>query len=143
MLRDDRDIALNEVLIACRKAAVHYHQATELADDPQMIEMFRRMSERRQSDVHRTERLVRKMGFLPDGPHKDKQDLTRLITLSRFAVARQAERTLVEKAVNLEIDVEKTATVASQLNWDAEAANFLREIGRISCLHREEMNVSG
>lgn len=47
---------------------------------------------------------------------------------------------LLEKAVNLEVDVQDNVNAALLMKWNADAADSLIEIGRVNRNHRGEIN---
>jgi hypothetical protein len=67
------------------------------------MDMFRRMANRRSNDAHRVETLMRRLGYLPGEPDSDRLDFSRLVTLTRSTLSSDPRRTLIEKAVELEI----------------------------------------
>lgn len=140
MLRDDKDFLLNEVLIGCIKAADHYAQAAELADEPKLIDMFQRLTKVRRRDARRIEKQVRELGYLPDAPQGDKQDFSRLITRARSAVSGGSARLLIQKAVDFEKELGDKVDGARRKEWKPNVADLLREIGEASRINRKEMN---
>jgi hypothetical protein len=137
MLREDGDVALNEVLVACRQVADHCRQAAELVDRAGLQEIFRRLAHGRHSDADRVEDLVRRYGWLPEEPRRDKQDIARLITRTRAAVANDEEDPLMEKARDLEAALEDKVIGALRLEWQPETVALLRELAAGSRRHRE------
>jgi uncharacterized protein (TIGR02284 family) len=139
MLKGDREVPLNELLVACRKAADHYDHAAELVDEQPLIEMFRRMSDRRNADASRVESLMRKCGYFPGELDSDALDLSKLVTATRSAVSSNTGRPLIEKAVNLELKLEETLNSSLQNKWTANVPALLRELRTTSQRHRDEM----
>lgn len=139
MLRDDKDVALNDVLVACRKAAGHYGQAAGLADGPERVAAFQRLALRRQADADRLETLVRRCGYLPEEPHKDKQDISHLITLTRSAAAPESGCPLAARGVDLEQDLEAKIVAAKKMDWPPQACDLLQAILETCRPHREEL----
>ena len=140
MLRGEKEVALNEVLVTCQKAADHCAQAAELAEDPAMVERFRHMSNRRRTDAREIERLVRELGYRPGEPHGDKQDLSKMATLVRQAVTADEGRGLIAKTVGLETDLQAAVDGALELKWDPAVSDRLRRLGHSSRDHRRELD---
>ncbi len=139
MLRDDREIALNDILVACRRSAGHLLQAVKLSDTTKLTELFDRMAVRRRMDASKLKVLVRDLGYLPDEPDSDRQDFSHLLTLTRTAVAGDSRRTLLEKAIELEVALDQKIDGALVFDWDGNTPLLLRDIratGRRFC---EEM----
>ena len=139
MLKDESEIALNEVLIACRKVADFSNQAEELTKDPELADFFRRLSRRRRTDADRIVEIERGLGYMPDEPNRDKQDFSRLFTLARTAMADEPARILVEKAVNLETELEEEVNEALLNQWSDTVEAFLWDIQRSSRKYRYEI----
>lgn len=113
MLKEEKEVALNEVLITCRKVGVHYRQADGLVEDGSLMDMFRQMANRRSNDVSRIEAAMRRLGYLPGEPDKDRLAFSRLITLTRstVAVANDRQRMLIEKSIELESELDETISI--------------------------------
>jgi hypothetical protein len=139
MLRDNKEVVLNEVLVICRKAADHSSQALELTDDPRLAESFGRMRRRRRDDVRRVEGLVRELGYRPGEPHGDKKDLSMLATLVRQAIPGDGGQALIEKALGFEAELQDALDKALRLEWEPRVAERLRELGRSSRAHCDEL----
>ena len=139
ILRDEKDIALNDVLVACRKAADHYGQAAGLADRPERVAAFERLAGQRVAASDRLEALVRRYGYLPEEPPKDKQDISQLITRTRSAVASESGCPLAARALDLEEDLEEKIVDALELDWPPKTFDLLRSLQATCGRHREEL----
>jgi len=139
MLRDEKDVALNALLVACRKAAEHYRQAAEMAEKPQWAEMFAHRARLRHTDAGRIEMLLRRFGYLPGEPDRDRQDVSQLITLTRAAVTDDNAAPLRKKACQLEDDIEDRASEALAQTWPPEALDLLKELVQSSRDHRDAL----
>ena len=143
MLKDDREVALNDVLVMCRKSADHYLQAAELSDDHRLGDMFDRMATRRIIDADRMETIVRNFGYLPGDPDSDRQDFLKLITLARSTVSSDSGRILIEKAIDMEIELEEKINCALLLEPSEHFFLPLQELRESSRHHRDEMVEQG
>lgn len=139
MLRHDREIALNDILVACRRSAGHLLQAGELSDNKKLTELFDRMARRRRKDADKLENLVRDLGYLPDEPDSDRQDFSHLVTLTRSAVASDRGRMLLEKTVELEVELDQKIDGALVFDWGGNTPSLLRDIRASSRRCCEEM----
>lgn len=139
MLRDDREIALNDILVACRRSAGHLLQARDLSDNKKLTALFDRMADRRRLDADKLKTLVRAFGYLPDEPDSDLQDFSHLFTLTRSAVASDGGRMLLEKAIELEVELDKKIDGALGFDWDGDAPSLLRDIRASNRRYRKEM----
>ncbi|MFZ0611141.1 MAG: hypothetical protein WAM73_02785 [Desulfobacterales bacterium] len=139
MLRDEREIALNDILIACRRSADHFLQARELGVNKKLTELFDSMANRRNLDAGKLSGIVRGFGYLPDEPDSDRQDFSHLITLTRSAVTSDRGRMLLEKAVELEVELDQKIDGALVFDWGGNTPSLLRDIRASSRRCCEEM----
>ncbi len=139
MLRDDKDMALNAVLVACRKAADHYRQAVDLADEPEWAGRFERLARRRHADADRIEALLRRIGYLPDEPDRDRQEISQLASLTRATVTENSHVPLSEKACALESDIEERIRDARTLTWPPDVLELLTALAKTSSDARKAM----
>lgn len=143
MLRNDKDVALNAVLAALRKAADHYSQAVELAHRSDWGGTFERLARLRHADAERMEGLVERFGYLPGEPDQDRQDMAKLVTLVRATVTVDNPTPLREKACALENAIQGRLREALALEWPPEALDLLGDLVQRSKEIREEMTTDG
>ena len=110
MLRDDRQVALNQVIEALLNAAnVHWEGADLLDADPDLAAVLRALAERRQNLARALGDHVRRLGALPSEPDADLQAAKSVLGWLQAALAedrrdevlqhcRQAEEDLAAKA---------------------------------------------
>jgi len=72
-LLSDSEVALNELLIACRESVDHYQDATELVEHSDIAESFRQIANQRKLFLNRLESAIRELGDLPSVPDPDKE----------------------------------------------------------------------
>jgi hypothetical protein len=97
------------------------------------------MANRRSNDVSRVETLIRRLGYLPDEPNRDRLNFSRLITLIRSTMSDDRRQVLIEKTIALEIELEETIIKAMQYGWMTEMSDLLRDLITASRHHRDEM----
>lgn len=72
-LLSDTEVALNELLVACRESIDHYQDATELIERPDLRQTFLNIIKNRKLFLARLESAIREFGDLPAVPDPDKE----------------------------------------------------------------------
>ncbi len=72
-LLSDTEVALNELLVACRESIDHYQDATELVERPDTATIFMEIVKNRKLFLPRLESAIRELGDLPSVPDPDKE----------------------------------------------------------------------
>lgn len=98
MLRDDRQVALGEVLVACKHAADQYREEAELAEDGGVARTFGELAARRECQALALEEHVRALGDLPREPDADRETLSALLTRLRAHLTSDRREALLSSA---------------------------------------------
>jgi hypothetical protein len=122
-MRDELDIAVNNVLIALEKALDHYRQAAGLSEDDAAGEEFREIARRRRRDADSVEALLRDLGYLPEEPDRDRLAVAEAATWMKARMAGQRSEALRDRAG--EVDREADAAL-----WEALGRKDLPGNGR-------------
>lgn len=72
-LLSDCEVALNELLVACRESVDHYQDAAELVEHATIAQQFRSIANQRKLFIDRLETEIRTLGDLPSVPDPDKE----------------------------------------------------------------------
>lgn len=72
-LLSDTEVALNELLVACRESIDHYQDAAELVGQSDIAERFLDIAKRRKLFLNRLSSAIRDLGDLPSVPDPDKE----------------------------------------------------------------------
>lgn len=72
-LLSDIEVALNELLVACRESIDHYQDAAELVGQSDIAERFLDIAKRRKLFLNRLASTIRELGDLPSTPDPDKE----------------------------------------------------------------------
>ncbi len=97
MLRDERQAALDEVIVACKALADHYEEAARLAEGRGLAGLFTELAERRGRQAGELEAHLRRLGELPREPDADRETLETLLSRARSALAEDRARELLEE----------------------------------------------
>ncbi|MEN0037835.1 MAG: DUF2383 domain-containing protein [Cellvibrio sp.] len=72
-LLSDTEVALNEILVACRESVDHYEDAIQLVENPAVTERFQQIAAQRKLFFKRLSVAIRELGDLPSVPDPDKE----------------------------------------------------------------------
>ena len=72
-LLSDTEVALNELLVACRESIDHYQDAAKLVGQSDIAERFLDIAKRRKLFLNRLSSAIRDLGDLPSVPDPDKE----------------------------------------------------------------------
>ena len=81
LLRDDVQIALNDVESLCMEAVDHYAAASERIGTGPLAELMQDLAEQRKREADALADQIRAMGELPKGPDKDSEDVRELLSV--------------------------------------------------------------
>lgn len=113
MLRDDRVVAVDDVIVALKRGLED--MAEEIAiqhGQKDLADYLRAVSARRQPVLERLEDAVRAMGDLPSTPDADCQAFSHLATRLMAGLLGDDVRTLTEAAMDDELELIKTIDAA-------------------------------
>lgn len=72
-LLSDTEVALNELLVACRESVDHYQDAIKLVEQSEVANSFRDIANNRKLFFSRLASAIRELGDLPSAPDPDKE----------------------------------------------------------------------
>lgn len=133
MLRDERLVALNDVIVACKDAANGYDDAAGLAEDSTLAALFRDFGERRRQAATELDGHVRRLGDLPRGPDADAETVERLVTHMKAAFSTDERATLLQEREDAEAEIGRRIGVALDQDPPEETKTVLRRLsGEVS-----------
>lgn len=72
-LLSDNEVALNELLVACRESIDHYQDAIDLVESSDVAKIFMGIVKNRKLFLNRLASAIRELGDLPSVPDPDKE----------------------------------------------------------------------
>jgi hypothetical protein len=72
-LLSDTEVALNELLVACRESVDHYQDAIKLVEQAEVVNSFQDIANHRKLFFNRLATAIRELGDLPSAPDPDKE----------------------------------------------------------------------
>lgn len=116
----ETEVALNEVLVACRESIDHYEDAINLINDDDKAALFRSITNQRQSLIERLATAIRELGDLPSEPDPDKETGSIIIEhLGASLVADDAEYIVshrIKAEENLQSLIDNAREMEAELN---------------------------
>ncbi len=112
LIRDERIAELNELLVRCKDASLHYFDAAEWAQEAGLAAILKELAEQRQSDGRKLSRHIRDLGDLPDAVDADRESLSRMGAMVKAALSHDPHalsEALAENAVRLEQGIAEQA----------------------------------
>lgn len=91
VLRDERLAELNELLVRCNEASLHYRDAAEWMQDTALATLFGNLAEQRQASGRELSAHIRALGDLPDALDEDRESFSRLAALVKRSFSENTD----------------------------------------------------
>lgn len=101
-LLSDLEVALNEVLVACRESVYHFRDAAELITTENVARELDKLANQRETFIPVLEREIRNLGDLPSMPDPDKENSAMLLRHLGAAMAQDYTSTLLQQRIEAE-----------------------------------------
>lgn len=128
MLMDERQIALNDVIVACREAADHYGEVADGLEGGALAELFREYGRRHEDFASQLEEHIRRLGVLPRDLNADRELIERLITGIKATLSGDRRRMLIENREQAEAQIAALISAALKQNLPDETKSLLDRI---------------
>ena len=129
MLRDDRQVAINQVIQALLKAAdVHQEGAALLETDSDLAAVLRALAERRQQLAHELGDHVRRLGDLPSEPDADLQAAKSVLVWVQAALAEDRRDEVLQHCRQAEEDLAEKVRAALEEDLPADTRAVLEQL---------------
>ncbi|RJQ82512.1 MAG: hypothetical protein C4519_07860 [Desulfobacteraceae bacterium] len=128
ILRDEKEVKLNDLLRASRRAAEHYGRAVEVLGQDAAAPVFRNLAEDRAGLCQAIERFIRACGYLPDTPDPDRRTVIDLTERTKAFFARDAQKTVLNRADRLETDILSCFKSVFRQAWKEDRHSELRRL---------------
>jgi uncharacterized protein (TIGR02284 family) len=120
LIRDERQLMLDDIVKHCRKLAARYQQNASLAEDSVLAGLFLEISRERRELADVLENHQRRLGWLPAAPDPDAELVEELITKVKIAWSEDHRRELL--AEMLQAEDRLAALIAAALRHEIPAA---------------------
>jgi uncharacterized protein (TIGR02284 family) len=128
LLRDDRQIALNQVETLCMEAADGYASATGKTADADLAQMFTELAREYGELAAELAEQIRALDDLPKPPDPDRETVEQVLTGIRAFFSGDARGTLLADREQCELEVEEAAREALGHALPPTAEALLRRI---------------
>ncbi len=116
MLLDDRNIALNDIIVLCEEIADEYLDAAELIGDPELSRMFRELAQQRERIAAELSQHILDLGALPRVPDTEKEMLERLVLRMKATLSADERLALIEERMQAETEIGRLVDHTLQAN---------------------------
>lgn len=128
MLRDERQAALNDVIVACKEAADGYDDAATLIGDPTLAARFSDYGRQRREAAAELEDHIRRLGDLPRTPDADSETIERLVTHLKAALSSDERAALLREREDAETEIGRRVADALDRDLPEETKAVLRRL---------------
>lgn len=122
-LLSDTEVALNELLVACRESVDHYQDAIKLVDQSEVANNFRDIAHHRKLFLNRLATAIRELGDLPSAPDPDKETSEMIIHHLGAALSPDYSREVLTQRIAAEEHIKTLIdnTRATEINATGRA----------------------
>lgn len=128
MLMSEGEIALDEVIVACKETIHSYQQAINTIDDAQLSDVFNHVLQQRQIYTHELESRLRELGYLPREPDPDRETLSNLFNRAKVLLADDDRLKLLEEREQAEAQLADLVKNALQQALPESALETLHKL---------------
>lgn len=129
ILRDERQVALDCVIVNAKRAADSYDDAAEIATDPSMTTLFRELSRRRDAMARELEPHLRALGELPSDPDVESEALGQVWRRVKATLAPDEQAPLLAEAAATEDELARCIDAAIAADLPDATKALLRGFG--------------
>ncbi len=128
MLLDEKQIALNELVVAYREAADHFVDAYEYLDDEELKRLFESIGDGHNKAADELSQIVRKTGTLPRAQHADREQLHQIVTHVKAAFSDDEREVFLDDRIEHEREIERLVRESLKVDFPAETQAFLESL---------------
>lgn len=127
-LLSDLEVALNELLVACRESVDHFRDASRIIAAEKMVQDLKEIADAREYFIPTLENKIRDLGDLPAVPDPDKEDSEMLIHHIGAAVSDDYTCTLLQQRIDAEKNILELIKRAKNNDDDNACKKLLEEL---------------
>lgn len=125
MLLDEKQIALNELVVAYREAADHFTDANEYLEGEELKTLFESILEGHTQAADRLSEIVRKTGILPRAQHADREQLHQIVTHMKAAFSEDDRQVFLNDRIEHERQIERLIGESLKVSLPVETQELL------------------
>lgn len=127
-LLSDDEVALHELLVACRESIDHYEDAINLSENPIITDGFRKIAAARKPFISKLEEEIRLLDGLPSVPDPDKETSEAIIHHLGAAFAPDYTSELLAQRIEAEENIKSVIAQAQATQVSETFAKLLNEL---------------
>jgi hypothetical protein len=128
IILDDHVVALNDLLLSCRRSASHLARAASILEDQDKV--FKITCRRQRKACDYLETILRSMHYLPKEPDPDREAVAALATRAETLLSRNERASLLRKAAHHQSEVDKNLDRVRKLDWPSGVRGMIDDVGR-------------
>lgn len=129
-LLSDTEVALNELLVACRESIDHYQDATELVERSDIGQTFLDIVKHRKLVLARLESAIRELGDLPAVPDPDKEAGEMALHHLGAAVSADYTEEVLAQRINAEENILTLTHAANATEANKSCTEVLNDLSK-------------
>jgi len=141
MLRNELQIAINDVVVACAQAADgHEHAAASLEEhDAEAVRLLGALAEQRRAAAAEIGEELRALGDLPAAPDTERETVHELVAHLKAALSADERRALLEDRAQAEAAIEQAADAALRMPVPDRCRELLTQLHEQAGLARQRL----
>lgn len=140
LLRDDTQVALNDVESRSLESADHYAAAVHRTEDDTLALLMSELAELRRQQAAELAAQIRAAGDLPKAPDQDRQDMRDLMNMIRPLLTGDERVSLISEREQAEDKLADAVDAALAVSLSREARSLL--IGMQSSVHEAKRRLA-
>jgi len=140
MIRDERAVILDDILVLCEEAADQYEDGRNRIDrDEWLSGLFARLARERHEMAMEVEQHIRRFGDLPSEPDADDETVERLLSRLKSALTDDVRLALLDERINTEKELVFLIGRAMEQSLPAETRLMLRRLHQLALAAQHEL----
>lgn len=128
IIRTDKEVALNDLLVASRETVDHYRDAAEFLEDVKITSILREIADQREPFVARLTHAVRALGDLPSMPDPDKETGAMLLHHAGAFLSDDYATEVLQQRIEAEQHLAELIEAGRAVGLEEECETLLDEI---------------
>ena len=128
LLRNDAQVALNQVEECCIEAADHFTSSASRSNDPALINILESLARRHNEFALRIAEELRRMDDLPKVPDPDREAAVEVLSAVKEFFSGNARATMLEEHINTESKLTDAVDAALKASPSPDSQKLLLEV---------------
>lgn len=141
IIRTDKEVALNDLLVAGRETVDHYRDAAEFLEDTEITQVLRSIASQREPFLTRLTEAVRALGDLPSMPDPDKETGAMLLHHAGAFLSDDYSVEVLEQRLEAEEHLTELVQAGHAVGLDKSFGTLLNEMSDHVAEAREQLQL--